>query len=97
MLSYYEQKRDFFASLLDNYFENKMTYKKPDGGLAFWIKPIENIDLFQVQKKTNIKSINFYTPDRFSFGEPISGIRLGYASLSEADLEKGIKALSRVL
>ena len=97
MLSYYEQKRDFFASLLDNYFGNKMTYKKPDGGLAFWIKPIENIDLFQVQKKTNIKSINFYTPDRFSFGEPISGIRLGYASLSEADLEKGIKALSRVL
>ena len=26
MLSYYEQKRDFFASLLDNYLENKVTF-----------------------------------------------------------------------
>ena len=97
MLSYYEQKRDFFASLLDNYLENKVTYKKPDGGLAFWIKPIENIDLFQVQKRANLKAINFYTPDRFSFDKSISGIRLGYASLSEADLEKGIKIWSKIL
>ena len=97
MLSYYEQKRDFFVSLLDNYLGSKVTYKIPDGGLAFWVKPIENIDLFQVQKKTNLKSISFYTPDRFSFDEPISGIRLGYASLSESDLEKGIKVLNKVL
>ena len=97
MLSYYEQKRDFFASLLDNYLDNKVTYKKPDGGLAFWIKPIENIDLFQVQKRANLKAINFYTPDRFSFDKSISGIRLGYASLSEADLEKGIKIWSKIL
>lgn len=97
MLSYYEQKRDFFASLLDNYLGNKVTCKKPDGGLAFWLKPIENIDLFQVQKQANLKSINFYTPDRFSFDKSISGIRLGYASLSEADLEKGIKIWSKIL
>lgn len=97
MLGYYEQKRDFFASLLDNYLENKVTYKKPDGGLAFWIKPIKNIDLFQVQKRANLKAINFYTPDRFSFDKSISGIRLGYASLSEADLEKGIKIWSKIL
>lgn len=97
MLSYYERKKDFFASLLDNYLGSKVLYKKPDGGLAFWIKPIENIDLFEVQKKANIKSISFYTPDRFSFDDPISGIRLGYASLSEVDLEKGIKLLNEIL
>lgn len=71
------QKRNFFASLLDNYLGSKVTYKKTDGGLAFWIKPIENIDLFQVQKKTNLKSISFYTPHRFSFDKPILRIRLG--------------------
>lgn len=97
MLGYYEQKRDFFASLLDDYLENKVTYKKPDGGLAFWIQPIKGIDLFQVQKQANLKSINFYTPDRFSLGGPILGVRLGYASLSEADLEKGIKILNTLL
>lgn len=97
MLSHYEKKRNFFASLLDNYLGSKVSYNKPDGGMAFWVKPIGDVDLFQIQKKANLISISFYTPDRFSFDEPIQGIRLGYTSLSESNLEKGIKGLSKIL
>lgn len=97
ILNHYRKKRDFFDSLLDYYLKDKVTYKKPDGGLAFWIKPIGQTDLFKLKTKVNSKLVSFYTPDRFSYNNEIMGIRLGYASLPETDLEKGIKILSGYL
>lgn len=97
MFSHYQAKRDFFATLLDKYLKSKVVYKKPDGGLAFWLKPINNINLYEVKDLANSELISFYTPDRFSFETPISGIRIGYASLSEDNLEKGIRILSKYL
>lgn len=97
MLSYYSQKRDYFATLLNEYLHDKVMYKKPDGGLAFWIQPTEKVDLFKIKEKANYKLLNFYTPDRFSFDDPVTGLRLGYASLSDSDLRKGIEILSKLL
>ncbi|MDR1200866.1 MAG: PLP-dependent aminotransferase family protein, partial [Tannerellaceae bacterium] len=97
MVSLYAGKRDLFASLLDYYLKDKVTYKKPDGGLAFWIQPVEPVDLYKLKELANRKGVSFYTPDRFSFGEPIQGIRLGYASLSEENLERGIQVLGKYL
>jgi GntR family transcriptional regulator/MocR family aminotransferase len=89
-----ENPLDFFDSLLDYYLKDKITYKKPDGGLAFWVQPTTEQDLYKVASS---KRVGFHTPDRFSFDQPISGIRLGYASLSKENLEKGIKALGEYL
>lgn len=97
MVSYYLEKRDFFDSLLEHYMKGKIIYKKPDGGLAFWIQPVENRDLQKIKEMANKKRIDFFTPDRFSFGEAIPGLRLGYASLPKENLEKGIEVLSRYL
>lgn len=97
MLNYYGTKRDFFSNLIDNYLKDKVTYQVPDGGLAFWLKPINEVDLFQLKKIVNTKLISFYTPDRFSCNDYIMGLRLGYASLSEANLEKGIQILGEYL
>lgn len=97
MVNHYLEKRDFFDSLLNHYLKDKVVYKKPDGGLAFWLQPVENKDLYKLKKLANLKNVGFYTPDHFSFGEPISGIRLGYASLSREELERGIQVLARYL
>lgn len=97
MLTHYQAKRDLFANLLEQYMEDKVLYKKPDGGLAFWLKPIKNIDLYQLKEKVNSELVSFYTPDRFSYDSAISGIRIGYASLSDTNLEKGIRILSKYL
>ena len=97
MLNYYKTKRDFFSNLIDNYLKEKVTYQVPDGGLAFWLKPINETDLFQLKKTINTKLISFYTPDRFSYNDDIMGLRLGYASLSEASLEKGMQILGEYL
>lgn len=37
------------------------------------------------------------TPDAYSFNEGINGIRFGYGTLSEIELEEGIIALSNLL
>ena len=50
MHSHYLAKRDFFSSLLENYLKGKVTYKKPDGGLAFWLKPARDIDFFRIMR-----------------------------------------------
>lgn len=97
MLNYYRSKRDFFSNLIDNYLKDKVTYQIPDGGLAFWLNPIKTTDLFQLKKIVNTKLISFYTPDRFSYNDDIMGLRLGYASLSEANLEKGMQILGEYL
>lgn len=97
MRIYYENKRDFFAELVDHYLHDKVDYKVPDGGLAFWLQPKHAINLFRLKKQANAKWVGFYTPDRFSFDQSITGLRLGYASLPEEKLEEGIRVLSKFL
>lgn len=97
MASYYLEKRDYFESLLNEYLKGKVIYKKPEGGLAFWLIPTGNVDLYKVKELANKRLVSFYTPDRFSFGEPIFGIRIGYASLSRENLKKGVETLSKYL
>jgi len=96
-VNYYRQKRDRFTELLDQYLCNKVSYQIPDGGLAIWLSLPEDIDLFKVQEITSKKGLNFYTPERFSFEEIINGIRIGYASLSEENMERGLQILSKYL
>jgi Transcriptional regulators containing a DNA-binding HTH domain and an aminotransferase domain (MocR family) and their eukaryotic orthologs len=97
MVNYYAEKRDFFTSLLEHYLTDKISYTIPDGGLAFWVRPLENKDLFKIKEMTSLKRVSFYTPDRFSFETATQGLRLGYVSLPKDKLEKGIEILSRYL
>lgn len=98
MAEVYRKKRDFFASMLETHLHEKVKYNIPTGGLAFWLVPTnDKIDLYKVREQTNKSFVHFYTPDRFSFSEPVCGIRLGYASLSDEDLEKGLSILGKYL
>lgn len=94
---YYKAKRDFTASLLKEHLANKATYTIPDGGLAFWIIPQKAVDWHQLGKKLDKKGIKITLPDSYSFKEPVTGLRLGYASLSEEQLTEGIKILAGCL
>src|SRR5690554_1417557 len=95
--NHYKFKRDFMTTLLNKHIRNKATYVIPEGGLAFWIAPNKQMDWLQVSEKLKNKGIKIITPDTYSFNETINGIRLGYGSLSEKDLEEGIMALAKML
>lgn len=93
----YKSKRDFFESILNQYLKDKIIFTKPEGGLAFWIVPKSEINVLDIFEKLNSQGIQIMSPDRFSFDKTIKGFRLGYASLSEKQIEEGIKALAKLL
>lgn len=93
----YKAKRDYFETICTKYLKDKTSFIKPEGGLAFWIVPNSNIDIFEIANKLLLKGIKIMTPEKFSFNEPILGFRLGYASLTEKQIEEGIIEISRHL
>lgn len=93
----YKAKRDYFESLCKLHLKDKITFIKPEGGLAFWIVPSPETNLQKVCDELLSKGIKIMNPEKFSFEKPVLGLRLGYASLSEKQLEEGIIALSKYL
>lgn len=85
------------AVLLNEHITNKACYTLPDGGLAFWIVPHQRVDWSKVSGNLESKGIKIITPDTYSFHETVNGIRLGYGSLAEKQLEEGIIALAKAL
>lgn len=95
--NHYKAKRDFMTALLNEHMNNKATYTIPEGGLAFWIVPNKQVDWSLVSEKLKNEGIKIIMPNDYSFNEAVNGIRLGYGSLSEKELEEGIIALSMML
>ncbi|MBS7254172.1 MocR-like pyridoxine biosynthesis transcription factor PdxR [Flavobacterium branchiicola] len=93
----YKAKRDYFETLCNLHLKDKITFKKPEGGLAFWIVPKSEVNLQKVCEQLLNKGIKIMNPEKFSFGNPVAGLRLGYASLTEKQIEEGIIALSKYL
>lgn len=94
----YKTKRDYFENLCNQYLKDKITFSKPEGGLAFWIIPKSEIDMAFVCRQLLSKGIKIMNPENFSFTtDLVSGLRLGYASLTEQQMEEGIIALSEYL
>ncbi|KQB40477.1 PLP-dependent aminotransferase family protein [Flavobacterium aquidurense] len=93
----YKSKRDYFEGLCNQHLKGKITFSKPEGGLAFWIVPNSKIDISFVCEQLWSKGIRIMNPENFSFTDSASGFRLGYASLTEKQMEEGIIALSEYL
>jgi len=93
----YKTKRDLFEMLCNQHLKDKVTFTKPEGGLAFWMVSNAKTDTKAVCEKLLSKGIKLMDPEKFSYGNPVSGFRLGYASLTAQQMEEGIIALSKLL
>lgn len=94
---YYKNKRDIVAALLKKHLGSKTVFEVPEGGLAFWIKPKQQVNWQILQEHLQQKGIRILHPEVYSFQQTENGLRLGYAYLSEAQLEEGLKALGESL
>lgn len=92
--SYYKAKRNFTEKLFQTHLKENVSYSIPEGGLAFWIISNKEIAWELFDKRLESKGIKIILPENYSFDESVNGIRLSYGSLSEAQLEEGIKELS---
>ncbi len=93
----YKAKRDFFEKMCHKHLKGKVSFVKPDGGLAFWVMPLKKTDAAAISARLLKSGVKILPPDSFGIGKAIQGFRLGYASLSEKQIEEGLMALAKCL
>ncbi|WP_172821009.1 PLP-dependent aminotransferase family protein [Chryseobacterium sp. T16E-39] len=95
-LKIYRQRRDLFCEILKTDFNDIITFKIPEGGLAIWSifdKSISLSDLSQKVAKKGLKIADgsFYNNEVFS----PNGLRLGFASLTPQEIEQSLEILRK--
>jgi GntR family transcriptional regulator/MocR family aminotransferase len=95
-LKIYRQRRDLFCEILEAHFKDTIDFKVPEGGLAVWSvfdKAISLPDLSQKAAKNGLKIADgsFYNNEVFV----PNGLRLGFASLNQQEIEESLKILRK--
>lgn len=95
--AHYRAKRDTFEQLILKHLADKVEFRKPDGGLAFWLRLKNQSDLSSIEKKLQQHAVGIISPTDFGFNGELFGLRLGYASLDDSQSEEGLSILAKVL
>lgn len=95
----YQKRLDLSTSIIHSLFGQLATFTRPDGGLALWLEPLKQIPADVLLGKLKTGGIGIVNPA--SYYQPgydgKMGLRLGYASLEDAAIIKGLGKLARVL
>lgn len=91
----YAERRELMDQLLTTYLSQQATYRKPEGGLAYWVTFSKPVNTEELQGRLLKKGVSVISTERFAFdGKPLNALRLGYASLTPAELEEGIRIIA---
>ncbi|MEJ5055447.1 MocR-like pyridoxine biosynthesis transcription factor PdxR [Sphingobacterium sp. MYb382] len=95
-LKIYKYRRDLFCQILKSDFNDVITYKVPEGGLAVWSCFDEKIDLLKLSQKVAKQGLRlgdgtFYKNEVFD----VNGLRLGFASLNEMEMQEALNILKK--
>jgi len=97
-LKIYKERRDLFCQILQQELSDYIDFKVPDGGMSVWVTLKNNGDWRMIRDKALQKGLSIephekYNPTR----QDHSGIRMGFASLNEEEIRKGLGILTAVL
>ena len=90
----YKKRRDHFAAALGDAFGDDLIFKVPAGGLALWVcfeRPIDIQELVAAAFHERLKILP--TRNFASDGNAPCGLRLGFASMNEAELTSAVTRL----
>lgn len=95
-LKAYRQRRNLFCTLLQKELGQFVQFSIPEGGLAVWIVfdakiPLKRLREICLKKGVLISKSIFKNRD----GENLNAIRMGFASLNENELTKGVELLKK--
>lgn len=95
VLRIYDERRMLFADLLKRHFGSAIEFDVPDGGLAFWVRFNETVDVGELVAGAAAHGVKVLPGATYSMsGEPTSGLRLGFASLNEQELAEAVARLA---
>jgi GntR family transcriptional regulator/MocR family aminotransferase len=91
----YHRRRDYFCDLLSRHLDGRISFKKPDGGLAIWAASTLPLPLLATRAAGMGLLINdgSYYNERPGRG---NSLRLGFASLQEKEMDEAVEILKRV-
>jgi DNA-binding transcriptional MocR family regulator len=95
----YREKRDYFDSLLQQYFVDLADWARPDGGLFFWLKLAANIDTRGLLQRAIANGVAFMPGEPFYPEDNNDGsyIRLNFSHASARDSAVGLKILAELI
>ena len=97
-LKVYRQRRDLFCALLQKELGDFVQFTIPEGGLAVWVLfdakiPLEKLRETCFEKGVLISKSIFKNKD----GQNLNAIRMGFASLNENELIRGVELLKKAV
>jgi GntR family transcriptional regulator/MocR family aminotransferase len=92
VLQVYSQRRESFAAEIDRVFGDMAEYRKPDGGLAFWLRFKTDLDVMEARAVE--MGLRFASSRSFMTTDDASrGLRIGFASLNSYEARTALTAL----
>jgi GntR family transcriptional regulator/MocR family aminotransferase len=90
----YDARRLAFARNLQAEFGDTLRYQVPDGGLAFWLTSPDPAVLDRIDAGAAAAGVRLAPSHAYSAtGSHARGLRLGFASLSEAEAAEGLRRI----
>lgn len=99
MRAVYRYRRDLFVQSLRAHGLNRITFDVPSGGTALWLKFENGIDYAKFSQHLLSRGVVPVSSDLFTQNTEglCLGIRIGYASMSEAEIELASQAIASAL
>lgn len=91
----YHRRRDIFCNMLQTELGHVVEFEKPTGGMAVWTHFDPSVPLRQLAPKLIAKGM--YMSDGTGYSQHLNATRLGFASVNEAEMEKGMAVLKLVI
>lgn len=93
-LKTYQERRDYFVSLLEQNLGDYIDFQKPSGGLAVWMKWKIPVNLMQLSR--NCAQNNLFIPKTLLYqNKNLTAMRLGFGNLDLKEMDKSIEILSK--
>ena len=90
----YNERRNLLIALIEKELKDYVTFDAPDGGLAIWLRLKPGYDVEHIARQALTHKVRILPGTLFSESQQsIQAIRLGFGSLTTAELEKGVLSL----
>ncbi|SHM19594.1 PLP-dependent aminotransferase family protein [Mucilaginibacter sp. OK098] len=94
----YAHRCAYTCRLLQEKLGDKISFRQPYGGLAIWVKFNVQNNIEQLIKKAAASGLYFISSIYVNEGDPNhNGLRFGFASLTEDEIERAVDILSRLV
>jgi len=94
----FQARRDRLAELLHRHLGSALDFEVPRGGLAFWARAADDIDVDTWAADSLAAGVRFFTGRHYSpSGRALPYIRLGFAHLDEDELVRAVRTMARML